>query len=510
MRIFILFLLLSGFLTACGVNPVTGKSEISLVGGAQEIEMGEQNYAPMQQSQGGIYDVDPALLEYVQGVGGRLAAVSDRELPYEFMVLNNSVPNAWALPGGKIAINRGLLTELESESELAAVLGHEVVHAAARHSAKRMERGQFMQGLIIATAVLTPSNSFGNYAVGSASVAAQLINQKYGRGDELESDKYGMKYMSLAGYDPQGAVALQQTFVRLSEGQDADWLTGLFASHPPSRERVDENRKTAQSLPSGGETGEAEFRAAMATTLAAKPAYDLYDEGRVALAEDDADLALEKAEQAIDKFPDEANFYALRGDVRLSRDEFDQAIINYNSAIQRRSDYFEYYLRRGQANEGLGRLGPARADLEKSNSFLPTALAYYYLGNVEVASGNIEEAIAHYKKVAGTEGEVAQAAKIELVKLDIANNPGDYILHRCDPDNQGNLVVAVKNNTPVTLGDITFSVQYRDNYGQPRQVNQRVPGQLDGGQVTSVATGLGPYNAGSDCPVVITGASVSE
>src|SRR5690606_33080934 len=136
-RTIILLLLLLG-LTACAVNPVTGKREIVLVGEETEIRMGEQNYLPMQQSQGGEYDIDPALTEYVQGVGQKLAAVSDRDLPYEFVVLNNSVPNAWALPGGKIAINRGLLTELESEAELAAVLGHEIVHAAAGHSANQV------------------------------------------------------------------------------------------------------------------------------------------------------------------------------------------------------------------------------------------------------------------------------------------------------------------------------------------------------------------------------------
>jgi hypothetical protein len=81
------------------------------------------------------------LTPYVNEVGQKLAAVSKRKLPYEFVVLNSSVPNAWALPGGKIAVNRGLLTELKNEAELAAVLGHEIVHAAARHGAKAQERG---------------------------------------------------------------------------------------------------------------------------------------------------------------------------------------------------------------------------------------------------------------------------------------------------------------------------------------------------------------------------------
>src|SRR5690606_34201620 len=249
-------LLLAIGLTGCAVNPVTGKREIVLVGEATEIQLGEENYLPMRQSQGGDYDIDPALTEYVQSVGQKLAAVSDRDLPYEFTVLNNSVPNAWALPGGKIAINRGLLVELESEAELAAVLSHEIVHAAAGHSANQMERGMLLQGLVLGTAVASRDSDYGQLFVLGANVGAQLINLKYGRSAELEADHYGMRYMSAAGYDPQGAVTLQEKFVRLSEGRRENWLTGLFSSHPPSQERVQANIRTAQSLPPGGITGE--------------------------------------------------------------------------------------------------------------------------------------------------------------------------------------------------------------------------------------------------------------
>ena len=103
-------------LSACGVNPVTGKKEIQFISEAQEIKIGEQHYAPTKQSEGGDFDVLPDLTAYVNEVGQKLAAVADRQLPYEFVVLNNPVPNAWALPGGKIAMNVGLLSELKSEA----------------------------------------------------------------------------------------------------------------------------------------------------------------------------------------------------------------------------------------------------------------------------------------------------------------------------------------------------------------------------------------------------------
>ena len=175
-------------LSGCATNPVTGETELSRIPESQELSIGKQHYAPARQSQGGDYVADPEVGAYVSEVGQRLAAVSDRKLPYEFEVINNSAPNAWALPGGKIAINRGLLIELESEAELAAVLGHEIVHAAAKHGAKGMQRGLLLQGAVIAATIAAQGQAYANLAQMGASVGAQLINQKYGRDAEREAD----------------------------------------------------------------------------------------------------------------------------------------------------------------------------------------------------------------------------------------------------------------------------------------------------------------------------------
>jgi predicted Zn-dependent protease len=512
MFLFIKRLLLAATLFAvsgCAVNPVTGKSEIAFVSEAQEIKLGTENYAFMQQAGGGEYDIDPILTEYVAGVGSRLAQQSDRPLPYEFVVLNSSVPNAWALPGGKIAINRGLLTEIDDEAELAAVLGHEVVHAAARHSARQMERGTLLQVAVLGTAIATGNSGYGDLAAGGASVGAQLISQSYGRGAELESDLYGMRYMSRAGYDPQGAVRLQETFVRLSEGRDSDWLSGLFASHPPSRERVSENLKTATTLPAGGETGAERYKAAMAKTLEIKPAYDAYDEGRKALADDKRDVAIDKAEEAIRLYPDEAHFYSLRGDARYLNKNYDSAVDNYDIAIKRRDDFFQYYLQRGLANEKLDRDNAAIADLEKSNELFPTAVAHNALGNIAVKQDRKTDAIRHYKVVAGGQGEVASVAARSLVRLDLADNPDQYLQRRCFQDNNGNLGVSVGNATPLAVRQVRFIVQYQGAGGMQRR-EFSVPGTIAAGQSASVATGMGPYNQGAGCPVEISTARVAE
>jgi predicted Zn-dependent protease len=511
MRTFI-FLLVSSFLflTGCSVNPVTGKHELMMVSSAQEVAMGKQNYAPMQQSQGGVYDVDPALTNYVQAVGTRVAAQSGVSLPYEFVVLNNSIPNAWALPGGKIAINRGLLTELGSESELAAVLGHEAVHAAARHTAQQISRSQIMQVGVAATAIASSGSDYGNLLAGGAGMLAQLSLTKYGRSAELESDRYGMQYMSRAGYDPVGAISLQKTFVRLNEDRQPDWLSGLFASHPPSNERVQANIATAATLPAGGRIGTDEFQSVMRKTMSTIPAYKAYDDGRTALAENKLDQALTLANKALGLYAEEAHFHSLRGDVRLAADKYDMAITNYNRAIARRDGFFYYHLQRGIANKELGRADSAVTDLNRSIELLPTAPAHFALGSIAEERGDLPVAIGHYKVVAKSGGDYGKAATAALVKLELPSNPGAYIARGCDADGSGNLIVSVRNDTNVQITGVQVVVSYSDSSGRSVQQRHSIRGQIPPGQIASVNTGMGPFTPGSSCPVEVVAAQIAN
>jgi predicted Zn-dependent protease len=319
-----------------------------------------------------------------------------------------------------------------------------------------------------------------------------------------------MQYMSKAGYDPQGAVSLQQTFVRLSEGRRTDWLSGLFASHPPSQARVEANRSTAAALPSGGNLGSSEFQQAMKKTRAAKPAYDVYDEGRKALSEKKIDEALTLANKALNLFPEEAHFHALRGDVRLVADKYDMAVTNYNRAIQRRENFFYYHLQRGIAKQELGQTDGAVTDLENSIALLPTAPAHFALGNIAKARGNLPEAINHYKVVAQAGGDYGKAAGAELVRLELPSNPSAYVLRRCDADANGKLVVSVKNDTAVQIAGVQVMVQYTGSSGRAEQVVHVIRGQMPPGKIASVNTGLGPYTAGSDCPVTVIAAQIAE
>lgn len=496
--------------TGCATNPVTGKRELRIVSEAQELQIGQQNYAPMRQSQGGDYRLDPALQTYVDQVGQRLAATSDRQLPYEFTVLNNSVPNAWALPGGKIAINRGLLTELNSEAELAAVLGHEIVHAAAGHSAQQMSRGMLLQGGILATAIAANDSDYANIWMAGANVGAQLISQRYGRKAELESDLYGMQYMSEAGYDPQGAVDLQQTFVRLSEGRRSDWLSGLFASHPPSEARVAANRQTAANLPAGGERGADQFRSVMRKTIKAKPAYDAYDEGRKALAEGNSKLAAQKANEAVRAAPSEGHFHALLGDIDFKNKKYSNATKHYTDAIGRNDAFFYYYLQRGLIAEKQKADDSAKVDLEASIKLLPTGPAYYGLGNIALRENQVDQAKEYYKVASGAGGELGKAALVSLMRLDLGNNPEQYLQKRTGLDEQGQLLVQIANPTAVDISGIGLTIQYIAGDGRTRQVNRNLRGTVQAGQSARIATELGPFTATNQYQVTISRAAIAE
>ena len=463
------------------VNPVTGKRELGLVSQSEEIAIGQRQYLPSQQMQGGAYEVDSGLTAYVQKVGRRVAAHSGVPLPYEFVVLNNSVPNAWALPGGKIAINRGLLVELGSEAELAAVLGHEVAHAAARHGARSLERGMVLQGALVAAAIGTRHSEYSRTIVGSAQLGALLITQKYSRGAELEADEYGTRFMAQAGYDPSAAVSLQETFVRLSAGGNQDWISGLFASHPPSNERVERNRAHVVQLRTegvaGDERGDETFADRLSYLREAMPAYELQDEARQALAEGRREEAADKIAAALKFEFKDPSLHATRGDVRYSQERYADAEANYDRAIERGSTYFSHFLGRGLARIGLNRTVAAQEDLEQSIELLPTAIAYNELGKIAEGRGDLDEALGYFEKAQGSQSRAGREAAARAMRIDLPRQPGKYVTAQVVME-QGRPLVAIQNRTQATMVDIVVQVDIAWTDGQKRRFDFNVV-QLD-------------------------------
>lgn len=492
--------LLALSLCACGINPVTGKREIQFVSEAQELQIGQQNYSPTRQSEGGDLTVLPELTTYINEVGQKLAGVSDRKLPYEFTVLNSSVPNAWALPGGKIAVNRGLLTELKDESELAAVLGHEIVHAAARHGAQAQERGTLLQVGLAATqigaAIGGVDSNVAGLLVQGAGLGAQLIHTKYGRDAELEADHYGMKYMKLAGYEPWGAVSLQETFVRLSSQGDQKkqgWFEGLFASHPPSEERVAKNRQMAAELGKGGDVGRERYVARIQPLMKVKPAYDKYDEAVAAARKKEYDKARSLAGEASRMLPREARFQQMLGELELQQEKPKDAVPYYQRAIELDPGYFGSYLGAGVAQYKLGDKAKARELLTQSAKLLPTAPAAYYLGNLAKEQGDTAGALKYYEAAAGSQSELGKQAAGEYVKLDLPRNPGNYLATAGRLDAQGRLVLLIQNRAPLALRNIQVTPVLVDSSGRVlREASAvRIGRELRAGEQLALDAGVG-------------------
>jgi len=477
----VVFVLLTAFLTACGTNPVTKKREFQFVSEAKEIAIGKQNYSPARQSQGGDYVIDPALTAYVQSVGKRLAAVSDRpNLPYEFVVLNHSIPNAWAMPGGKIAFNRGLLYELNSEAELAAVMGHEIVHAAARHGAKSMERGMLLQAGMIAVGIGAQNSDYGNLIVGGSRLGAQLLSSKYGRDAESESDLYGMRYMKKAGYDPAAAVTLQETFVRLSEGRRTDWISGLFASHPPSQKRVADNKVTLEDIGAGGDWGKEKYAKIVGPLKATRPAYKAYDDGVAALKKGDTKTATQLAKKAIAGEPREARFQELLGDIAFTQKKPETALKYYAKAINMQPDYFKPHVQSGIALFKMGKKDQAAPFLKRANELLPTAPGHALLGQIAEEAGDLNTALKHYQVASSSNSPMGKEATARAIRIDLPQNPSRYIQSGAIADNSGRVYAVVQNATSVPIGRVQVRViKYDPRTG--RAISQSRPMLIRGG-----------------------------
>ncbi|MBK7116424.1 MAG: M48 family metalloprotease [Proteobacteria bacterium] len=489
-------------LAACGTNPVTGKRELQFVSEGQEIQIGAQNYAPMRQSEGGDYALMPELTTYVNEVGQKLAAASDkvtvseRRLPYEFKVLNSSVPNAWALPGGKIAVNRGLLTELNNEAELAAVLGHEIIHAAARHGAQAQERGTLLQGGLVAAqlgaALGGVDERVGSLALAGAGVGAQLITTRYGRDAELQSDLYGTRLMKAAGYDPAAAIALQETFVRLSEGRRQNWLEGLFASHPPSQERVTRNRTTVAELGAGGDLGAERYQARIAPLKRAKPGYDKFDQAQAALQKKDYAGAKALANDAAKLVPREGQFHQLQGDIALNEKRNQEAVPHYQKAMQLNPGYFGSWLGAGVAQYRLKNRAQSEQYLKRSMELLPTAPAALYLGNMARDSGDVDGALKLYQTASSSQSSLGQEAAREAVLIDLPRNPGNYVATAMRAGADGRPMLLLQNRAPVALASIQVTPVQVNAAGQIVQQGRAitVAGPLASGAQVTVDPGI--------------------
>lgn len=228
----------SSLVAGCATNPVTGQSQLMLFSEQQEIAWDTDMAAHQFSAHYGTIQ-DRRLNDYVVSVGSSLVPHSHRpHMPYNFRVVNSPVVNGYTFPAGSMALARGLMLEMETEAQLAAVLGHEVGHVCARHTGSRMSWAMMAQvGVALLAVYLEEEHE--DYAVlgaGLGMVGTNMLLSRYSRDDERQADSLGLRYMTKAGYDPEGMSDLMQVFMNLHKGKPSA-VDLLFATHPMSDER---------------------------------------------------------------------------------------------------------------------------------------------------------------------------------------------------------------------------------------------------------------------------------
>jgi len=249
-------------LLGCTANPVTGRRELILISREQEIAMGREA-APQFEKEFGGRVPNPTLQQYLESVGAKLAAASDRPMPYSYTLLKSDVPNAFALPGGPVFITAGLMRRMTSERQLAAVLGHETAHVAARHSVKQMQK-QIGAQLLVEIVGRIGGPDKGGAAADVAKIVTTAATLKYSRDDEYQADAVGIRYAARAGYNPWGMVELLNVLMSLAE-REPGTFGEMFQTHPLSSKRIQQAEQIlndnayATWLPTQRDPNEARF-----------------------------------------------------------------------------------------------------------------------------------------------------------------------------------------------------------------------------------------------------------
>ncbi|GAP95474.1 M48 family metalloprotease [Leptolyngbya sp. NIES-2104] len=247
-----LFFVIGGLFSYYGntsVNPVTGESQRVQLTPRQEIVLGLQSRQQMAARHGGLYP-DEALQAYIEGVGQRIVQRSEASkapYPFEFHLLRDAqTVNAFALPGGQIFITAALLGRMSSEAQLAGVFGHEVGHVIGRHGAEHLAKQQLGASLVNAIGVAASGGQDGGQgAAAIAQAVNQMVDLRYGREDESESDRFGLKFMTEAGYTPRGILEVMQILSKVSgSGRQPEFLS----SHPDPGNRLQALKSGIQKI----------------------------------------------------------------------------------------------------------------------------------------------------------------------------------------------------------------------------------------------------------------------
>lgn len=299
--------LATALLIGCATNPVSGHKQMIFLSESGEVQMDQEN-SPHQISADYGAAQDAELNRYVSSVGNQLAALSHRpDMPYSFRVVNAVYLNAYAFPGGTIAVSRGILVDMESEAELAALLGHEIGHVCSRHTAQQYTMGM-LGSVVVMTAAMIVQQKKEEYAgltAGLGMVASGMLLARYSRANERAADALSLEYMTKGGYNPEGCITLMD-MLRKTSKEKPNVIEMLFATHPMSEDRyqtavreVAEKYQVQKSYPLNKER----FQEKTTRLRAMKGALDQMQNGEKAAVAGNYDSAISSFQAALKEAP---------------------------------------------------------------------------------------------------------------------------------------------------------------------------------------------------------------
>jgi predicted Zn-dependent protease len=413
----------AGLAAGCATNPVTGESQLMLVSEEQEIQIDRANHPHQFSADYGVVQ-DKALDDYIGQTGKRLAALSHRpQMPYNFHAVNATYVNAYAFPGGSIAATRGILLSLDNEAQLASLLGHELGHVNARHTARQMSKGMLTQAVVggLAAVAGTQGQLYGQMASQLGMIGAGALLASYSRDNEREADDLGLSYMVGAGYNPSGFVGLMDMLRGLSKEKPSS-IELMFATHPMSDERYQTAVNTAASTyrqQAQAPLFRERYMDQTAGVRRLKGAIEALQEGEKEMGKKNAAAAEGYFQQAVKQAPRDYTALAMMAKFQLIQK-------NYDAAQRYASQAIDVYPQEAQARHLNGfaqikqrRFEQALADFTAYEKLLPgNSTTVFFKGLCLEGMQRVPQAAQQYERYlqAVQQGEQAQYAYRRLTE----------------------------------------------------------------------------------------------
>lgn len=460
LALFFLIILLTG----CSYHQRNSHRVVSVTPGTDPTQ-NHKNFKYSQQAYGGVYTLDPALTQYLNELTQKIVAHSlNPHINCEIVLVNSSIPNIWSFPDRYIAITRGLLEELENEAELVGVLCHEISHLNAGDGKTNIQKIILNAGPIKLD--VRNNHYVSDFAVGPLGSGSGLITLKYDTQAEVKADHNSLILMQQMGYTTQALIDFQRRLHIYKATQNPNWLGGYIAKHPLTDYQLSQSSQSHQHFPHNGSYETSTFNEHLSYLKSQKEVYDQLDLGYKALLSSKFNEAIRLATEGYRLQPEETHFLLLKAKAEAKLGYMTTALKTLNHAIKQNPYYFDLYLQRGFVKEQLDDWEGTCNDLERSLTLLPTAEAYYALGEIDFSKDRQAEAIEYFRKASISASPGGRKALQRLKDLGLSLSGIQMIEVKPFFTDTGHINLEIQNKGPTIARSIVVDVEQLNPKGE--------------------------------------------